>query len=131
MPKNNQKLQILISTVKKLRGPGGCPWDQKQTNQSMVKYLKGEVEELVEGIESDDYENICEELGDILYIIIMLCEINEQTDKFTLDDVIEGIDTKLIRRHPHVFQGTSYKDEEELRQQWEKIKQAEKSQKCN
>lgn len=129
MTNTYQNLQELIATIKRLRGESGCPWDQKQDNRSLIKYLKDEVEEFIEGIQNDDHDNICEELGDLLYILLMYCEINEEQGHFSLAKVSEGINSKLIRRHPHVFEGTPYKDETELRHQWEKIKKEEKAQK--
>ncbi len=129
MKNTQEKLQELVITIKKLRSPTGCPWDKKQTNLSLCRYLQAETNELIEGLEKSDYENICEELGDLLYIIVMLAEINEQENKFTLADVIHGVNEKLIRRHPHVFAGTTYETEEDLKRQWEEIKKQEKQKK--
>ena len=119
----------LVSTVKELRAPGGCPWDRRQTTDSLVKYLQSEFTELLEAIEKKDNANICEELGDMLFLIVMISQINSESEIFTIDDVISGIDRKLVRRHPHVFAGVEISSEEELRAQWERIKAAEKAQK--
>ncbi len=119
----------LASTVKQLRSPEGCPWDKRQTTASLVKYLHSEFSELLEAIENNDAENICEELGDLLFLIVMVAQINSESGTFDISQVVKGIDQKLIRRHPHVFAGVKISSEQELREQWEKIKAAEKSQK--
>lgn len=122
----NQTLQPLLDTVDALRGPNGCPWDKKQTNSSLLKYLTSEYKELELAIKNKDQDNMCEELGDLLYIIIMYAEINRSSGSFALSDVIARINEKLIRRHPHVFAGQSYETEEELNEQWQAIKDTEK-----
>jgi len=126
MNKINKSLQGLIETIRTLRGENGCPWDKKRTNETLVKYLQSESAELVEAIHKNDHANICEEVGDVLYILIMLSEINSTDGFFNLSDVITGITEKLIRRHPHVFAGTTYASEEELAIQWQAIKDEEK-----
>lgn len=119
----------LIDTVTELRSENGCPWDRRQSSESLLKYLKSEVQELIDAINNDDPDNICEELGDVLYLIVMISQINNDNGNFAIDRVIEGITEKLIRRHPHVFAGLKVEDEEELREQWQRIKAAEKSKK--
>lgn len=95
----------------------------------MVKYLKSECQELTEALEQNQRVGIREELGDLLYIILMLSEIHAGENLFTLDEVINDINEKLIRRHPHVFAGTTYSDEAELTAQWNAIKAEEKKKK--
>lgn len=126
MTKCNIELSELISTIKTLRGKDGCPWDKRQNANSLLKYLKSEHQELVEAIENDDPTNICEELGDLLYLIVMLSEIHNDHKKFHLFDVIRTVNEKLIRRHPHVFAGQPFENEEQLAAQWEAIKAEEK-----
>lgn len=121
------ELKELVTTIRKLRGENGCPWDKKQTVESLVKYLKEEFDEIIQAIDSDDPGNLCEELGDFLYLIIMLAEISEAKKQFDLGDVIRGIIAKLTRRHPHVFGDVSVTDEKSLRQQWRRIKEEEKA----
>ena len=125
----SSNLETLIKTIKALRGKQGCPWDKKQTTESLRKYLIEEFDEILQALDNRDLQNLSEELGDFLYLIIMISEINENNGTFSLRDVIDGINEKLIRRHPHVFSGTSVKDEKELRKQWNKIKAAEKAEK--
>ena len=116
----------LLETIRELRSDNGCPWDKKQTTKSLIKYLKEEGNEILDAIARNDKQNLCEELGDFLYLIIMVCEINREQGFFSLEDVMSSINKKLIRRHPHVFAGTEMKDEDQLRRQWEEIKRQEK-----
>lgn len=129
MNERSTNFETLIKTIKALRGKQGCPWDKKQTIKSLRKYLIEEFDEILQAIDTRDLQNLSEELGDFLYLIIMISEINEDNGTFSLRDVIDGINEKLIRRHPHVFSGTCVKDEKELRKQWNKIKAAEKAEK--
>ncbi|WP_163336644.1 MazG nucleotide pyrophosphohydrolase domain-containing protein [Desulfopila sp. IMCC35008] len=122
-------LEDLVTTVKTLRGPDGCPWDRRQSTESMVKYLDSEYNELLEAISNRDTDNICEEIGDLLFTLVMIAEIEEENGNFTLHTVLHNINKKLIRRHPHVFAGVEISSEQELREQWEKIKALEKSKK--
>jgi uncharacterized protein YabN with tetrapyrrole methylase and pyrophosphatase domain len=116
----------LVDTIRRLRGTHGCPWDKKQSDHSLGKYLLEEVNELLSGITLNDKANICEELGDIMYILIMIIEIHTEKRHFTLKDVLSQINQKLIRRHPHVFAGKYINNDEELRIQWLNIKAQEK-----
>ncbi len=116
----------LITTIQTLRSPDGCPWDRRQSPASLIKYLKSECDELVSAIENNDLANICEELGDLLYIIVMLSEMHSENGSFQFSDVIHAINEKLIRRHPHVFAGEPYESEEQLAAQWQAIKAQEK-----
>lgn len=119
-------LAALQKTITSLRGEGGCPWDKKQTAKTLVKYIRNETEELIEAIEKEDTENVCEELGDVLFLVCMVSTINEEQRNFTFNDVVKTVNEKLIRRHPHVFADTTYKSDEELEKQWEAIKAEEK-----
>ena len=126
MTKPNHGLSDLISTIKKLRGKDGCPWDKRQSSSSLLRYLKSECDELVIAIENNDQVNVCEELGDLLYLIVMISEIQNDHGDFNLSDVIRTVTEKLIRRHPHVFAGQPYENEEQLATQWKAIKAQEK-----
>lgn len=119
----------LVETIKTLRGEDGCPWDKRQTTTSLIKYLQSEFDELLAAIDNDDTANICEELGDLLYVIILISEIHDEKQHFSIEDVISGISEKLIRRHPHVFGEKKDLDDEALRRQWQEIKAMEKSRK--
>ncbi len=116
----------LQQTIVRLRGEHGCPWDKKQTPETLIKYIRNETEELIEAIKNNDIDNTCEELGDVLYLLCMISAINKERGNFTFTQVIQGINEKLIRRHPHVFANATYKDEDDLNRQWEAIKAEEK-----
>ena len=126
MTNKNVNIEPLLQTINTLRGQQGCPWDKKQTCDSLKKYLQSECTELLEAIDKNDHTNICEELGDVLYVLIMISEINNDMGLFSLNEVIESINAKLIRRHPHVFAGTKYENDEQLAAQWQAIKAMEK-----
>lgn len=117
----------LQETITTLRGKNGCPWDKKQTKETLTKYIKEEMTELLEAIETGSPNHICEESGDVLFLLIMLAEIHSEELLYTFEDVIVGINNKLIRRHPHVFGESTISNEEELKKQWNEIKANEKS----
>ncbi|MBC8209336.1 MAG: nucleotide pyrophosphohydrolase [Desulfobulbaceae bacterium] len=116
----------LHKTIKTLRGPKGCPWDIKQTNDSLKKYLQEEMTETISAMDDSNYDNLCEELGDLLFLILLATEVNKENGHFGLADVITQITSKMIRRHPHVFGNISCDDETLLNKQWEAIKSQEK-----
>lgn len=116
----------LVDTIKRLRSQNGCPWDSKQTTASLRKYLVEEFGEILAALDNEDRENLSEELGDFLYLILMLGEINNDQGHFDISRIISSINEKLIRRHPHVFKKNEQLSETELRQQWARIKAAEK-----
>ncbi len=129
MTPQTTQIQDLIQTIETLRGPEGCPWDRKQTLTSLTKYLSEETEELVDAIKKNNSQDICEELGDLFFILLFICQISREENRFTYEDMLGAINDKLIRRHPHVFAGLPAGDEESLRKQWERIKQDEKTEK--
>lgn len=131
MTKTQDNFLSLISTIQKLRSEQGCPWDRKQTTNSLKKYLIEEFKEIIEAIDRDDDENLCEELGDFLYLMLMIGEINRDEGSFTIAEILDTINQKLIRRHPHVFSSRKELDESQLRQQWNDIKEREKKLKNN
>jgi tetrapyrrole methylase family protein / MazG family protein len=119
-------LHSLLSILDRLLSPTGCPWDREQTLQSLRHTLVEEAYEVVEAIDLNRNSEMEEELGDLLFNIVFLCEIAKREGRFTLEDVIEHISNKLIRRHPHVFGEAKIKTSEELLKQWEAIKKLEK-----
>lgn len=129
MCNKNEPFLKLLEIAKKLRGEGGCPWDQKQTLETVKNYLLEESYEVVEAIESKSYDEIKEELGDLLFQIIFITDIARSEGKFDINDVIEGISEKLIRRHPHIFGDIKVKDSDEVVQNWLKIKKNEEKNK--
>lgn len=124
--KNFNKLREIIAT---LRGPNGCPWDRKQTHHSLKKYLLEEAYELIDAINQDDIDHMVEELGDVLLQIMLHGQIGEDEGYFTIDDVIEGISSKMVRRHPHVFGDVKAENEEDVLRNWQEIKENEKGNK--
>lgn len=116
-------------TISQLRSDNGCLWDIKQTNLSLKRYLREEHNELISAINEDNPANICEEIGDVLFLLVLLAQINSEKGIFSIDDVINGINDKMIRRHPHVFAGGPNGDEEFLKKQWQEIKFQEKKKK--
>jgi len=129
MTRTAEKFLALIEIINRLREPDGCPWDKKQTPQTFKQYLVEETHELVEAINDDNPSHICEELGDLLFQIIFLNNLYQEKNLFTLLEVIESISAKMIRRHPHVFGSETVDSEQQLRQQWQTIKNQENEQK--
>ncbi|CEI80226.1 Nucleoside triphosphate pyrophosphohydrolase/pyrophosphatase MazG [Oceanobacillus oncorhynchi] len=109
-----------------LRGPDGCPWDKKQTHESLRHHTIEEVYELIEAIDEEDDDHIVEELGDLLMHILLHSQIGEDNGYFTIDDVIQSISDKMIYRHPHVFGGATADTEETVLENWEELKKQEK-----
>lgn len=116
----------LQKVVAQLRGEQGCPWDKKQTPQSLKKYLREECEELLEAIDQGREKEIAAEIGDLLFVLSLLIAIYQEEGAFGVEDVLAGIIAKMIRRHPHVFAGQpAPQDEAGLRAQWQRIKSME------
>ncbi|MGE7676068.1 nucleoside triphosphate pyrophosphohydrolase [Lysinibacillus sp. NPDC094403] len=109
-----------------LRGPNGCPWDQKQTHESLKKYLLEEAHEYLAAVDAEDDFAMIEELGDVLLQVFLHAQIGEDQGYFTLEDVLASISEKMIRRHPHVFGDVSVEDAEDVVANWEVIKAEEK-----
>lgn len=118
-------LDPLVEAMITLRGKDGCPWDREQTHQSLRKYLVEETYEVIDAINSGEMHKLCEELGDLLLQIAFHAQIASETGQFDINDVVQGITQKLIRRHPHVFSDVSLRTAEEVTAQWEKIKSRE------
>ena len=117
----------LVGIIAELRSDHGCPWDRAQTHESMIKCLRDECEEVVEAIEKKDDENLCEELGDVLLQVLLHAQIATEEKRFDINDVIDGLSKKMIRRHPHVFGGAPQaQTPEEGLANWKAIKEKEK-----
>ena len=120
----------LLDIIAKLRGENGCPWDKAQTHESMIKCLYDECDEVVEAIKNKDDENLCEELGDVLLQVLLHAQIAREEGRFTIEDVVDGLARKMIRRHPHVFgDAPKAQTEEEGLAMWKAIKEQEKKMK--
>ena len=122
------RLLDLVAVMDRLRSPGGCPWDEEQTHESLVPYVIEETYELVEAIESGDRPHMVEELGDLLLQVIFHARVGQEHPDapFGIDDVAGGIVEKLVRRHPHVFANVDADTSQEVAANWEQIKAAEK-----
>lgn len=120
-------LQAFAETVAILRGPNGCPWDQEQTHQSLRNGFLEETSEVLTALDEEDPEALCEELGDVLYHLVMQAQIASELSEFKLADVISGIDSKLKHRHPHVWGDLEVEDSKEVIRNWEFIKDREKA----
>ena len=123
----DHRFNDFVKLVEKLRSPEGCPWDRDQTASSLKRYLLEEAQETIEAIDDNDPDHIKEELGDLLYLIVLLAQINKDNNLFDIGAVIDTISKKMRRRHPHVFEDKITGSAEELRQQWLKIKSKEKA----
>jgi tetrapyrrole methylase family protein/MazG family protein/ATP diphosphatase len=121
----------LVSVISRLRAENGCPWDRRQTPETLLKYLLEETDELAEAIRLGNSGHIKEETGDLFYILILLTLMHEEKGEFSLNDVLSGITRKMLRRHPHVFAGKKTGSESDLRREWEAIKSRENNEKNN
>ena len=124
--KPSRTLSALLDLVSRLRGPKGCPWDVQQTDSTIKMYLLEEAYEVLDAIEKGSPEDVCQELGDLLFQIIFLVSIAQERGEFDLEEVIEKITEKMIKRHPHVFGDTIVNGPSDVSYNWEKIKQEEK-----
>src|SRR5579883_3203272 len=116
----------LVAIMARLRGPGGCPWDREQTHASLTTFMIEEAYEAVDAIERDDTADMVEELGDVLLQVVLHSQLAEEEGRFSLADVAEEVNRKLVRRHPHVFGDVTADTSSEVLRNWERIKRAEK-----
>lgn len=126
-PKDLREIQSLIEIVAALRGPDGCPWDKEQTHHSLTPYAQEEVAELIEAIESGNDRETKDELGDVLFQVLLHSQLAFERGAFSFADVVQSLNEKMIRRHPHVFGDVRVADSGEVLQNWEQIKKAEKA----
>jgi len=126
MTEENKGFDRLMEIMRRLRGPGGCPWDAEQTHESLKRYLIEETYEVIEAIDKKDSELLKEELGDLFLQPIFHSAIAEEREEFSMADVIDTICEKLVRRHPHVFGDQVVRTADEQVENWEQIKKSEK-----
>ena len=112
----------LIDIARRLRGPDGCPWDQKQTHESLKPYIIEEAHEVIQAIDEKDDAKLCEELGDLLWQIVFHAQLASERDAFDIESVVSAISEKLTVRHPHVFEDKAELTTEEVLHNWEQIK---------
>jgi tetrapyrrole methylase family protein/MazG family protein len=121
-----EKFARLVEILDILRSENGCPWDREQDEETIANYFLEEVYEAVEALYSQDYPSLAEELGDVLMEVVFLARIAKENHDFTITDILEGINNKMVRRHPHVFGNARQKDAARVMQAWSEQKQAEK-----
>lgn len=125
-PSAGQALARLMDLVSRLRAPDGCPWDRQQTTQTVAAYLLEEAHEAVEAVEGGDAGQARGELGDVIFHVAFLAELFSEAGGFNLTQVLEAVEEKMVRRHPHVFGGQALDDAQAVRQQWGRIKDQER-----
>lgn len=128
-PEKGESLRELVKLMARLRAPGGCPWDQKQTWESLRRYILEEAYELVDAIDQGLPEAVLEECGDLLLQVVFVSEIAQEQGFFDIDDVIEALRRKLVYRHPHVFGDVVANDAETVLRNWELLKSKERERK--
>ncbi len=127
-PAAHPEFDRLVRTMWRLRQPDGCPWDREQTHRSITKNMVEEAYEAVEAIEADDTAHLVEELGDVLEQVVLHAQIAADEGAFAIDDVIHGLNEKLVRRHPHVFgEHAAAGDGGEVQDIWDEVKAAERA----
>ena len=126
-----KKFDRFIDIVRELRSENGCPWDKEQSPDSLKRYLLEETQETIEAINNNNQQHIKDELGDILYVLVLISQIHDEVNSFDIGDVIDSITDKMIRRHPHVFNDEKIETVAELRKKWLEIKNMEKSHDSN
>ena len=124
--KAGQKLSQLVEILDDLRGVNGCPWDREQDERTIANYFLEEVYESIDALYSQDYRLLAEELGDVLMEVVFLARIAKEKGEFTMSDIIDGINKKMVRRHPHVFGDKDIKDSAKVWEVWNRQKQKEK-----
>ncbi len=121
-----KSIETLLEIIRTLRGENGCPWDKKQTPETMWKCLAEEVYELLDAIEAQEPSDVCDEMGDVLFQLVFIGELYREKGAFDISEVISRSAEKMIRRHPHVYKNVNINTEEDLLKCWEDIKRQEK-----
>jgi tetrapyrrole methylase family protein / MazG family protein len=121
------KFEQLVEVMSRLRAPGGCPWDRKQTFDTIKSYLLEETYEVMDAIDARDWRGLVEEVGDLLLQPVFLAEMAAEQGLFTISDSLDAINEKLVRRHPHVFGNAVAETPEDVKQHWDEIKKQEKT----
>jgi tetrapyrrole methylase family protein/MazG family protein len=126
VPEDLSRFSALVDIIARLRAPDGCPWDRKQTHASLRENLLSECYEVLEALDEGDAAKLRDELGDLLMQVVLHAQIASEAGEFGLGEVIMGINTKLIHRHPHIFGSKKVKDAEEVALNWEELKEEER-----
>jgi MazG family protein len=126
MPTTGERFERAVSIMKRLRAPGGCPWDREQTFDSIKPYTLEETYEVLEAIDNRDWPELAGELGDLLLQVLFYAEMAEEQSFFSIDDVIERLSEKLVHRHPHVFGDATAETSDDVKRNWEALKVEER-----
>lgn len=126
-PEMHPSFDQFVATIAALRAPDGCPWDKEQTHESIAHNMIEEAYEAVDAIEADDVEHMREELGDVLLQVVLQSQIASDAGEFTIDDVCDDVNAKMIRRHPHVFGEAQANNANEVLDLWDQVKLAERA----
>lgn len=121
------RFEELVALVNRLKGPEGCPWDREQTFDTLKPLVLEEAYEVLEAMDLGDRQELCAELGDLLFQVVFVSKLAEEEGSFRIDDVIHTLISKMIRRHPHVFGDERASSPEEVIKNWESIKQTERA----
>jgi MazG family protein len=124
-----ERFERLVGIMARLRAPGGCPWDREQNFDTIKPYLVEETYEVLDAIDRRDWPGLAEELGDLMLEAVFFAQMAAEEDKFGIDDSLDAVSEKLIRRHPHVFGDGSAKTSDDVKQRWDEIKADEKKSK--
>ncbi|MCC6589153.1 MAG: nucleoside triphosphate pyrophosphohydrolase [Bryobacterales bacterium] len=128
-PGAGAKFNRLVEIMARLRAPDGCPWDREQDFSTLKKYLLEETYEVLHSIDTEDWPNLAEELGDLMLQPVFLAQIAAERGMFSIADSLDAINTKLVRRHPHVFGEENAETAEDVKHRWDQIKAEEKREK--
>ncbi len=126
MPKTGERFERAVSIMARLRGPGGCPWDREQTFDSIKPYTLEEAYEVLEAIDNRDWDELRGELGDLLLQVLFYSQMAEEEKRFSIDDVLDRLSSKLVDRHPHVFGEVTAETSADVLRNWEALKAEEK-----
>lgn len=121
-----RELAGLCGIMRRLLSPAGCPWDREQTHRSLLRHLRSEAREVERAVRARDWDNLEEELGDLLLQVVFHAALAEAKGRFSMRDVVRGINSKLVRRHPHVFGDEKLRTSGEVLARWKLIKKEEK-----
>lgn len=124
-----QRFERLVAIMARLRAPGGCPWDREQNFDTIKPYLLEETYEVLDAIDQRDWPHLAEELGDLMLQAVFFAQMASEEDKFRIDDSLDAINEKLIRRHPHIFADATAKTADDVKRRWDEIKAEEKKSK--
>src|SRR5437762_13218586 len=128
-PSAGEKFQTLVSLMARLRAPGGCPWDREQTFDSIKPYLLEETYEVMDAIDARDWRELAGELGDLMLQAVFFSQMASEENLFRIDEALDAINAKLIRRHPHIFGDQTAQTEGDVRKMWSEVKAEERKNK--